>query len=79
MVEPVLVVQLAVAVLDGAAAVGHDVLVHEPPLQDVDLLLVVVGHRVQLVLIARHHPLHFLDLLIPRVKLKSACCTANAK
>ena len=69
MVESVLIVKLAMSVLDGAAVVRH-VLVNEPSLQDVDLLLVVGRHRVQFVLVTRHHSLHLLNLLIPRIGLK---------
>ena len=75
MVESVLIVKLVVPVFDGAA---RNILVNEPSLEDVDLLLVVGRHRIQFVLVTRHHSLHFLNLLIPRVDLKCGVCLRNA-
>ena len=45
-------------------------LVHQLVLQDVDLLLVVVGDVVQLLLVAHHNALHLIQLLVARVQLK---------
>ena len=65
-IESVLIVKLIVPVLGRAG----QVLVNKPFFEDVDLLLVVGRHRIQLVLVTGNHSLHLLNLLVPWIDLK---------